>query len=197
MTPWGGDGGAVARPVTEWHLEMRDPRDLVPSGSPPAGMSFRRLARPSPEVSRALYGLVGRGAWWTDRLDWSLQDWRHRVEQPRLSTWLAITGGTVAGFFEIEAQEHGDTEIHLVGLSPRFVGRGFGGHLVHECALRGWSRTPSWGAGFGETRRVHLRTSSLDHPHALPTYLKRGFRVVEETTREASVEGTLELVGSS
>jgi hypothetical protein len=40
--------------------------------------------------------------------------------------------------------------------------------------------------GAEHIRRVHLDTSTIDHSHALPNYLARGFRVyrTENSTKE-------------
>jgi hypothetical protein len=47
-----------------------------------------------------------------------------------------------------------------------------------------WAIDKAWGYG---PRRLWLHTCSLDHPAALPNYLKAGFRIYEEkTVREPS-----------
>lgn len=168
--------------VTEWAMEMLDRRDLQPSPLPSGEMSFSLSCVPSPDLNRALYATVGARVCWTDRFTWTYEDWEKWVSRPELSTWLAMAEGTVAGYFELEAQPGGDTEVHLVGLVPAFVGRGFGGYLVEQCVRRAWQRDHLWAVGTGPTRRVWLRTSTLDHPNARNNYLRRGFRVAEEET---------------
>ncbi|WP_433462458.1 GNAT family N-acetyltransferase [Spirillospora sp. CA-128828] len=168
--------------VTEWTMEMLDAADLRPAPPPGAEMTFTLAALPSADVSRALYAAVGARVCWTDRFPWTYPDWRAWVERPELSTWIAMAEGTIAGFFEIEAQPGGDTEIHLVGLTPAFVGRGYGGHLVEQCTRRAWRRGELWAPGRGPASRVWLRTSSLDHPNAISNYRRRGFKVAAERT---------------
>ncbi|GGV24784.1 N-acetyltransferase [Actinomadura cremea] len=167
--------------VTEWTMEMLDAADLRPAPPPGAPMTFTLAERPSADVSRALYALVGARVCWTDRFGWSHADWCAWVERPELGTWIAMAEGTVAGFFELEAQSGGDTEIHLVGLGPAFVGRGYGGYLVEQCVRRAWRRGELWARGGGPATRVWLRTSSLDHPNAMANYRRRGFKVAAET----------------
>lgn len=166
--------------VTEWEMEMLDPSDLRPALLPEVEMSFSLVGMPSPDLNRALYATVGARVCWTDRFAWSYEDWRTWVERPELSTWLALAEGTVAGYFELEAQVGGDTEVHLVGLCPAFVGNGHGGYLVEQCVRRAWQRGRLWAHDSGPAGRVWLRTSDLDHPHALNNYLRRGFRVAAE-----------------
>jgi GNAT superfamily N-acetyltransferase len=54
------------------------------------------------------------------------------------------------------------------GLLDEFTGRGLGAYMLTEAV------TIAWKAG---ASRVWLHTNTLDHPAALPNYLKRGFRV--------------------
>ncbi|MEV3923825.1 GNAT family N-acetyltransferase [Actinomadura coerulea] len=168
--------------VTEWEMEMLDSADLRPAPPPGVEMTFTLAGLPSPDVSRALYATVGARVCWTDRFPWTYEQWRAWVERPELATWIAMAEGTIAGFFEIEAQPGGDTEIHLVGLTPAFVGRGYGGHLVEQCTRRAWQRGELWAVSSGPATRVWLRTSSLDHPNAIANYRRRGFKVAAEST---------------
>ncbi|MEO3825214.1 GNAT family N-acetyltransferase [Actinomadura sp. B10D3] len=177
------EGAALEIPaVIEWEMEMRDAADLRPAPLPGVEMTFTLAGVPSADVSRALYAAVGARVCWTDRFPWTHAQWRAWVERPELSTWIAMAEGTVAGFFEIEAQPGGDTEIHLVGLTPAFVGRGYGGYLVEQCTRRAWQRGELWAVDSGPASRVWLRTSSLDHPNAIATYRRRGFKVAAEST---------------
>ncbi|WP_308166301.1 GNAT family N-acetyltransferase [Actinomadura sp. NEAU-AAG7] len=173
--------------VTEWTLEMRDRADLRPAAEPPGEMTFSLARTASPDLSRALYAAVGARVCWTDRFGWTHADWARWLARPGLATWIAMAEGTVAGYFELEAQPGGDTEVHLVGLVPAFVGRGFGGHLVEQCARRAWRRGKVWAEDLGPARRVHLTTSTLDHPNARGNYLRRGFTVAAERTWRKAV----------
>ncbi|MES9542264.1 GNAT family N-acetyltransferase [Spirillospora sp. NPDC049024] len=168
--------------VTEWEMEMLDAADLRPAPLPGVEMTFTLAGLPSPDVNRALYATVGSRVCWTDRFPWTYEQWQAWVERPELSTWIAMAEGTIAGFFEIEAQPGGDTEIHLVGLTPAFVGRGYGGYLVEQCTRRAWQRGELWALDSGPATRVWLRTSSLDHPNAIANYRRRGFKVAAEST---------------
>lgn len=176
------DAQATELKVTEWEMEMLDPARLQPSPLPSGEMTFTLATVPSPDLNRALYATIGARVCWTDRFSWSYADWDAWVHRPQLSTWIAMASGTIAGYFELEAQPDGDTEVHLVGLVPAFVGKGFGGYLVEQCVRRAWQRGRLWADDFGQARRVFLRTSTLDHPNAKANYLRRGFSVAEEET---------------
>ena len=74
--------------------------------------------------------------------------------------------GAPAGYFELRRDRDGGVEIAYFGLLPEFTGRGLGGHLLTAAVERAWAPGPE---------RVWLHTNTLDHPAALPNYLKRGF----------------------
>jgi GNAT superfamily N-acetyltransferase len=94
--------------------------------------------------------------------------------------WLARVGDRVVGAIELERQSEGEVEITMFGLVPEMVGRGFGGHLLTLATQLAWdARLP----GDAPNRRVWLHTSSLDHPHALTNYERRGFRVFRSERR--------------
>jgi GNAT superfamily N-acetyltransferase len=62
-----------------------------------------------------------------------------------------------------------EVEIETFGLLPEFVGKGLGGYALTLGIQQAWELAPS-------VTRVWLHTSTLDHPHALPNYHRRGFR---------------------
>lgn len=69
-------------------------------------------------------------------------------------------------------------EICYFGVLPEYQGRGLGKYLLTRAVEEGWRR----GAN-----RVWLHTCTLDHPGALPNYLKRGFRAVREESHLADL----------
>jgi GNAT superfamily N-acetyltransferase len=76
---------------------------------------------------------------------------------------------TPAGYFELREHDDGSAEIAYFGLLPAFIGRGWGKYLLTRATQAAWELGPN---------RVWLHTCTLDHPSALPNYLKRGFRPV-------------------
>lgn len=63
----------------------------------------------------------------------------------------------------------GEAEIVTFGLLPEFVGKGLGGFALTLAVQQAWALAPS-------VSRVWLHTFTVDHPHALPNYHRRGFR---------------------
>lgn len=162
----------MQREITTWHLEMTDPRDLRPSRPRPE-LRIERAEIPCPELNRFFYSAVGGDLFWIDRLSWTWDQWMAWLDRPELETWIGSVSGTPAGYFEIERQAEGSTEIAYFGLLPQLVGRGLGGALLTAAVERAWE---------GGARRVWLHTCSLDHAAALPAYQARGFRLFKTET---------------
>jgi GNAT superfamily N-acetyltransferase len=166
--------------VTTWSLELTAPDELRPAAGPAAGSGVRivRAEVPSPEFGRFLYTAVGADCSWHDRLPWPPEQWRALLEQPGTELWVAYAHGTPAGYVELAGQDEGVVEIVYFGLLPDFRGRGIGGHLLSYGAARAWDLAGRW-PGRAPTRRVWVHTCSLDGPHALGNYQRRGFRVYD------------------
>ncbi|MEU1783437.1 MULTISPECIES: GNAT family N-acetyltransferase [Streptomyces] len=172
--------------VTTWSMEQTSPADLIPAHVPDtsSGIRIERAAVPSPEFSRFLYTAVGGDIRWTDRLSWSYEKWTAFLERPGTETWVAYEHGTPAGYVELDAQPEGAVEIVYFGLVPAFRGRRIGGHLLSVGTARAWDLAERWPER-EPTKRVWLHTCSLDGPHALGNYERRGFRVfATEVTEE-------------
>ncbi len=168
--------GALTNPQTTrkiaihvWHLEMTS-RPVIDT-SARRGYDLKQAQHPLPELNRFLYAATGAPWSWYQRLEWSWQDWRDYLGQDGVQTWVAYLEATPVGYFELERQHNGVAEIVYFGLLTEFIGRGFGRQLLEDAIAKAWELA---------TSRIWLHTCSLDHPGALPNYLKRGFRVFRE-----------------
>jgi ribosomal protein S18 acetylase RimI-like enzyme len=165
-------------PVTTYYLEMHDPRHLRRKRSPRSDLALVRIEPAMPEINRFFYTAVGGDWFWTDRLPWSQQQWLNYLQRSELETWMLTVQGVPAGYFELEAQPGPDVEIAYLGLLPRFVGSGLGGHLLTSAIERGWAM----GA-----HRVWIHTCTLDHPQALANYQARGMCLYKQETEVKDV----------
>ena len=161
----------VSAAVTTWFLEMLDREQLRPAAAPALG-TYAAKVGPDWFVSRWFYNEVGRDWSWTDRLAWTEQQWRQWVERSGYEMWVARSGGAPAGYLELDAHCGGEVEVAYFGLLPGFMGRGLGGHLLTLAAEAAWDR--------GATR-LWVHTCSLDGPHALANYERRGFQVYRQS----------------
>lgn len=172
-----------AEPVTTWYLEMTAADELRPFAAPagPADVRVARAEIPSAPFNRFLYTAVGGDCSWTSRLQWPPERWSAHLKQPGCETWVAYERGTPAGYVELQAQDEGAVEIVCFGLLPDARGRGIGGHLLSYGVARAWDLAARW-PDRQPTARVWLHTCSLDGPHALSNYRRRGFRVTRTTS---------------
>ena len=158
--------------ATRTYLKLRDPgqfRGGSGGAGPDAGLTGARIAAPTPTLYRRLYRSVGAAYHWRDRWDWTDDELRRHLARAEVGLYVARRARTVAGWYELRrVPEDGSVEIAYFGLVPGAIGQGLGKALL-GCAVR-----DAWGMG---ATRVWLHTCSLDHPHALPNYLARGFRV--------------------
>ena len=74
--------------------------------------------------------------------------------------------GEEAGMLELDFRSRGDCLIRFLGLVPELAGRGHGRWLFAQALALCWRETVG---------RVRVNTCTLDHPAALPSYLRAGF----------------------
>jgi len=170
------DSNLTTMKIHVWHLEMTSRPDTKPA--PHDRYELRRTETPLPELNRFLYASVGAPWMWYMRLEWTWQQWWHFISKPTVETWVAYQGATPVGYFELEKQDGGQTEIAYFGLLPEFVGKGIGRLLLEDAIDRAWRLAEN---------RIWLHTCTLDHPSALPNYLARGFHVFLEEDLEDEV----------
>jgi GNAT superfamily N-acetyltransferase len=160
------------RPVRTY-LEMRERAALRPSRVEDATVRIEQVHDCPASFWRFLYTEVGREYRWIDRLPWTDDQIRAYLADLAVSLWVMWLAGAPAGYFELRRDRSGGVEIAYFGLLGEFTGRGLGGHLLTEAVERAWAT----GAD-----RVWLHTNTMDHPAALPNYLKRGFTAFHAET---------------
>lgn len=102
---------------------------------------------------------------------------------------MAYDKGTPAGYVELDPQADGVVEIVYFGLIPAFRGRRIGGHLLSYGVARAWDLAERWPER-ETTTRVWLHTCSLDGPHAMANYERRGFRLFDTKVEEVEESET-------
>ena len=151
--------GHVAAVVT--YLEM----DLAPPSAPAPASPLRLERWPAvdPDRYRALFRRVGARWLWFSRL--AMNDAELAA---KLAEVHAVIGpdGADAGFIELDFRVPGLCTIRFLGLVPELAGRGHGRWLFAETLRLAWA--PG-------VKQVRVHTCSLDHPAALPAYLRAGF----------------------
>jgi GNAT superfamily N-acetyltransferase len=149
-------------PVVITHLEL-DPAAWTRRGLPPAvDIRIEHVSAPTVTAYRALYDAVGRPWLWYERRLWSDEALQALLLRPGHELHIAYHGSALVGFFEL-----GDDEIVFFGLTLDYIGRRIGPWLLD----RAIERALACGAA-----QVRLNTNTVDHPRALDTYRKAGFR---------------------
>lgn len=173
--------------VITTYLEQLSPSDLRTSDRAVPDARIERVRAMTPTFGRYLYEAVG-GPWsWTDRLSWAPAEWAAWYGRPGSETWVAYADGAPAGYVELDAvagESATVVEIAYFGLTPEFIGRGLGGHLLSTGVRQAWSfaeRYPDLPA----VNKVWVHTCSLDGPAALANYQARGFRIYRTESEPA------------
>ena len=169
--------------VTVMFLRMDTPPGPPPP-SAPGGVDVVRLAQPSVGFYRYLYDTVGAPhLWWLRR---SLPDnsIAPLLADPAVSVHVLYRGGEPAGFFELDARSRPDVNLSYFGLMPHAVGTGIGSWFLRRAVDEAFS---------GSGRGVTVNTCTADHPRALPTYLRTGFRPIRSVREVWDVPNRLGL----
>ncbi|HEX3233202.1 MAG TPA: GNAT family N-acetyltransferase [Gemmatimonadales bacterium] len=164
--------------VTRTYLEMGSPGELRATATPVPAPRVERIGECLVSFFRYLYAEVGRAFHWVDRLGWTDAMVESHLASPAISLWLLTWQAAPAGYFELRQHADGSAEIAYFGLLPDYIGRGWGKFLLTEAVRAAWSLNPT---------RVWIHTCTLDHPAALPNYVRRGFKPVREEIYSADV----------
>ncbi len=155
----------IAVEVTFLRLE---PGVAVQAPALPAGDALVRASRPSVGFYRYLYDTVGQSyCWWLRRAAPDVEI-AALLADPATVIYVLYRNGEPAGFFELDGRNGRDVNLGYFGLMPHAIGTGAGpGLLAVAVAL---ARAGS------QNGAVRVNTCTADHPRALPTYLRAGFK---------------------
>ncbi len=174
---------AVRVGVTVTFLRMeRPPTEPAPAFPPGAEVTRDRWC--SVARYRTLYNTVGGPhVWWLRRMvpDHQLAA---MLRDPRISIYVLRHDDAVAGFYELDRTPWPAVNLSYFGLMPHAVGRGLGYAFLRHAVDTAWAMGP---------RALTVNTCTADHPRALPTYLRAGFRPVRQAREEWNVPTRLGL----
>jgi GNAT superfamily N-acetyltransferase len=151
--------GHVAAVVTFLEMNARP----APAPVPESPLRMERWDAIDPDRYRDLFRRVG-GRWlWFSRLAMSDGELLARAGEVHE---VRDADGRPAGMVELDFRSAGLCRILFLGLVPELAGQGHGRWLFAATMERAWA--PG-------IRQVKVHTCSLDHPAALPSYLRAGF----------------------
>jgi GNAT superfamily N-acetyltransferase len=152
--------------VTVTFLRMDRP---PPGPSPGLPTNYQVVTAQSPTVAfyRYLYNTVGADYVWWLRRTMRDEELAMLLRDPSISIHTLYHGGEPAGFFELDARSWPDVNLSYFGLMPHAIGAGVGFPFLRSAVDAAWRQRP---------RGMTVNTCTADHPRALPTYLRAGFR---------------------
>ncbi|MDX1678395.1 GNAT family N-acetyltransferase [Arsukibacterium sp.] len=168
--------------VTTWYLQYQGPALAQPDW--PADCLLMEATLASPELGQFLFSAVGNHWRWFSRLNWDYQQWLDYLSNPSVRTWVLYKGGSPAGFAELKYHpdngEGPSVELKFFGLMPAFIGQGLGSTLLYSAIAlsQQWlAATLPDNPATPFAPNIWVHTCSDDHPAALATYQKAGFKV--------------------
>ncbi len=163
--------------VTVYYLEMLRPNQRIVE-PPREGLGVVHAMRPTVGFYRFLFGTVGKAYNWRSRVNRGDAELAALIQHPLNEVHVLYVEGTPAGFAELDRRQPGEIELIQFGLVPEFIGQGLGKWFLQWTIDRAWSYAP---------RRFWLHTCTLDHPTALPNYLKTGFTQYDQQVKQETV----------
>ncbi len=157
-------------PITITHLEMVRVDWTERGRAPEIDVSIEYIRTPSATFYRELYDRVGRPWLWYERRLLSDAALQTLLDQPDHELHVARHDSELVGYFELDGEE-----VAFFGLTLGYIGRRIGPWLLDRAIERAFARGVA---------RIELNTNTLDHPKALDTYRKAGFRPVRSESKE-------------
>ncbi len=168
----------VAYTVTWLEMDARSPQ---PRRAPPVdGLTIMRAVDPPVHFFRYLYDTVGGEHEWTDLHAWPDDRVAAFVQNDAVHLNVAYLHGKPIGLAMLDFREMPVADIANFGLIPEFIAMRLGSWLLME------GIHDAWDAGI---EKLTVNTCTLDHPAALPLYIKMGFVPVRHEEREREVAG--------
>jgi GNAT superfamily N-acetyltransferase len=165
-------------------LEMTSPDELQPAAQRALSLELEEIGPSDAALARETYVRIGAPLFWSGRMEWGDADWSDELSRSEVRAWIAWVDGGVAGLVELDSNPEGEVGIVVFGLVPEFIGVGLGGWFLTLATRLAWTVMAD------PVERVVVQTSSDDHPHALPNYRARGFRIAKQGFDHPSEEGT-------
>ena len=156
--------GKIASVVT--YLEMTEPPAPRPLPDAPE-LGLRRVGQPDLGWYRDLFRRIGTDWLWFGRLVMPDAEVQAIIGHPLVEVHALTRHGIDAGLLELDRRASPDIELAYFGIVPELIGAGAGRWLMRQALERAWAYRP---------RRFWVHTCTLDHPGALPFYIRSGFR---------------------
>ena len=122
---------------------------------------------PDAEWYQSLYREIGQEWLWFSRAVMPLDKLAAIVSNPKIEIRALEIDGRAVGLLELDYRVDGDCELAFLGVTGDLFGQGAGKWLMNHAIELAWDSS---------INRLWIHTCTLDHPHALPFYIKSGFK---------------------
>jgi len=174
--PWPGmpASDSVSRIAVDVTFLRMGTRPDEPAPALPADCAIVHVPAPTVGFYRYLYSAVGHDyCWWLRRVA-SDAELAALLGDPRIHLYVLYRGGEPGGFFELDGRLAGEVNISYFGLMPHQIGKGIGFAFLRAAVDGAWAQAL---AQFGaQAAGIRVNTCTADHPRALGSYLRVGFR---------------------
>jgi len=143
--------------------------------APRYDMKISKVDSPTVEFYRCLYQQVGSSFYWVDRLLMRDKELLTIIHHELVDVLVITVADEPWGYAELNRRRAGEIELAYFGLIPKATGQGLGKYFLNHVLRTAWSLSP---------QRVWVHTCDLDHPAALPNYLKAGFKIYDEVVND-------------
>ncbi len=150
-------------------LEMFAKPEQEPRVEKP-GWVLTYVENPDIEWYRDLYRNIGQEWLWFSRAIMSVEELATIISDPKVEIRALEVNGKTAGLLELDYRTDGECELAFLGITEEFLGLGAGKWLMNHAIDLAWSNS---------INRLWIHTCTLDHPRALPFYIKSGFVAYE------------------
>ncbi len=164
----------MLKEVTITYLEiLKGDQVLEPHGFRSDAYKFVLSGSICPEFNKMMYNAVGKDYEWTDKSDWTNEEWRKYLIDRNITTYYVTCDGTPCGYVEIAYDiKDKSAQIEYFGLIKQYLGCGFGGWMLVDAIKKAFSKEG--------IDRVWLHTCTLDHDNALKNYVSRGMKIFKK-----------------
>ncbi len=155
--------GKIASIVTS--LEMIARPDIQTAATN-GNWRLDRINHPQTGWYRELFSEIGSDWLWFSRIVMPDNELAAILSDPKIEVHTLMVDGVEQGLLELDYRTKGECELAFLGLTSAMTGKGAGRWLMNNALKLAWSKP---------IKRLWIHTCTLDHPAALPLYIRSGF----------------------
>lgn len=151
-------------------LEMKSKPDLLPREDKP-DWTLTHMQNPGVDWYQKLYRQIGQEWLWFSRVVMPHDELASIISDPLVEIRALYIDGKPEGLLELDYRNDNECELAFLGVTEKLLGKGSGKWLMNHAIELAWDDSIS-----RPINRLWIHTCTLDHPRALPFYIKSGFK---------------------